>query len=398
MGESHSGRIVIATFGSAGDLFPYIPVANALRERGCEVRFAVPRALTLYLRAIGWQSLALGNGSEMRVFGDARAITTRCDGWSSWRTILVGYIEPTLHADVAAVERLIQAWRPHALIAGSFGVAGRIAAMRLNVPIVDLSLSPQQLEVSAKSSSFALRLRRTVADALRLHQADPAVTEAIWGQSERSLLLHDSTLLGTSTMLGRPVVGYPFWDELPSSSAQLNGVRDWITAQRGRPVFLLTLGSFIGAHSASRIASLCRAISGLGGRTVVLGPSRVGGLTPDEEAGVLTSGYLPLSAVAPGVDAVVHHGGIGTMFGTLLSRKPALILPQAFDQAYNARLIADSGSGLSGQQRPVDECLLQLVEDESFVTTAGAVADQLTAKEDTLSLVCSMISSAGLMD
>ena len=41
-------RIVIATIGSLGDLYPFIAIAKALRARGAEVVLALP------IEAIAW--------------------------------------------------------------------------------------------------------------------------------------------------------------------------------------------------------------------------------------------------------------------------------------------------------------------------------------------------------
>jgi UDP:flavonoid glycosyltransferase YjiC (YdhE family) len=53
-------RVLISTFGSAGDLLPLIPLAHQLATRDHEVVFAVPRSLGLYLRTLGQRAFAFG--------------------------------------------------------------------------------------------------------------------------------------------------------------------------------------------------------------------------------------------------------------------------------------------------------------------------------------------------
>lgn len=94
-------RVLVSVFGSAGDLFPVIPVVQRLRQRGYDVRCAVSRSFSLYLRANFLPTYALGMGAEMRVLDDRRIVTNRFSGSASWRHTITDYVAPTLEGDVA---------------------------------------------------------------------------------------------------------------------------------------------------------------------------------------------------------------------------------------------------------------------------------------------------------
>lgn len=101
---------MVSTFGSAGDLFPLVPIIEALQGRGWEVRVALRRGTGLYLRALGIQTIGLGDGSELRVVTDTRALSTRFDGWESWRRTVAAYVQPYLQADVRTATQWATVW------------------------------------------------------------------------------------------------------------------------------------------------------------------------------------------------------------------------------------------------------------------------------------------------
>jgi rhamnosyltransferase subunit B len=61
---------------------------------------------------------------------------------------------------------------------------------------------------------------------------------------------------------------------------------------------------------------------------------------------VLWQEYVPLRALLPHVDALVHHGGIGTTAEALFAGVPQLVVPLAHDQFDNAARVAALGAGL----------------------------------------------------
>src|SRR5579862_6322653 len=101
-------RIMLSTWGSAGDLFPLIPVAYELRRRDSEVHFACSRALGLYLRGIGFRSSALGSGEELAALSDPLMFTIVDDGWRSWSRLWDRYVAPQLEHEVAIAHRALE--------------------------------------------------------------------------------------------------------------------------------------------------------------------------------------------------------------------------------------------------------------------------------------------------
>lgn len=397
-------RVLVSTFGSAGDLFPLMPIVWRLRELGHDVRCAVPRALGLYLRPAGVATYSLGTGTEMRVFADTDMVNCRFDGWHSWRHTVQGYVAPSLSQDVAALRQLIESWQPDVVVTTSFAAAARVAAHREGVPRLEVSIYPQHAVRLDRSRSFASSLRAAVARELvrdapsgapagESLAVDPAlVTELAWGVNDRSLLLHDPVLLdrapasdqlpGDGPSLSERAVGFPYFDAVPVRPDDVEKVEAWL-GQTDGPVVAVTAGSFLGVRQEQMWEAAARAVDALRVRAVFVGPHRSGRQAPAEGSDVLVLGYVPLSQIAPRVSALVHHGGIGTMFAALRAGRPAAVIPQAFDQTHNARLVEASGAGVDMSRRPagdLEKAIGRLLEDPALSERAATVSQALTPR------------------
>ena len=86
-----------------------------------------------------------------------------------------------------------------------------------------------------------------------------------------------------------------------------------------------------------------------------------------------STGYLPLSQLAPEAQAAIHHGGLGTTFAFVRAGVPAVVRPQAFDQSFNATLVDQAGVGLDASNRDVS---LASHLDTLLGTGRGADGDQ----------------------
>ena len=80
-------RIAFATYGSAGDLFPIVPVVQHLRALGHDATVLATRSLGLYLRAIGLPAVAVGDGREVEAVSDRGLLGLDRDGWGSWERL-----------------------------------------------------------------------------------------------------------------------------------------------------------------------------------------------------------------------------------------------------------------------------------------------------------------------
>jgi MGT family glycosyltransferase len=105
--------------------------------------------------------------------------------------------------------------------------------------------------------------------------------------------------------------------------------------ENGAPPIVFTLGSSAVWVARDFFSESIEAAKRLGRRAVLLiGDER--NLPPTLPEGVMAVDYVPYQALLPKACAVVHHGGVGTTSQALLAGVPALIVPFAFDQSDNA--------------------------------------------------------------
>ncbi|MEU8584214.1 activator-dependent family glycosyltransferase [Streptomyces abikoensis] len=94
--------------------------------------------------------------------------------------------------------------------------------------------------------------------------------------------------------------------------------------------------------------------------------------------------YVPLHALAPTCDAVVHHAGAATLATVARHPVPHLSLHYHYDQPILARKLAEHGAGLElhtseATGRAVREHVLRLLDEPSFRERAAALRDETLA-------------------
>ena len=213
--------------------------------------------------------------------------------------------------------------------------------------------------------------------------ADP--DDMLWGRSDPKLLLYDDALLdGWRRPEWVEVSGFPYRDLRvePGEMTHTPGADG--DGQR----VLVTFGSYLGPLVVDDLhqvvtALAIRAHEGTKDVTevVVAGPRPStwpdDSTAPSRAPPVRFVGFVPLSEILDGCTAVVHHGGIGSMFATLHHGLPALVVPQAFDQPFNARAIAARAAGRNGCADGITAGLDAVLAGDGARQAAQGVARQL---------------------
>jgi UDP:flavonoid glycosyltransferase YjiC (YdhE family) len=142
---------------------------------------------------------------------------------------------------------------------------------------------------------------------------------------------------------------------------------------------VVTLGSFIGVAVEEPWRVAAEAIRACGVRAVFVGAA--GGWAAEQFADrddIVRVGFVPLSKFLPAADALIHHGGIGTTFGALAAGIPSVVLPQAFDQSFNARLVTAAGVGTGADAKTLTERLSEALNGR-FTRSVNAARSSLIA-------------------
>jgi UDP:flavonoid glycosyltransferase YjiC (YdhE family) len=99
---------------------------------------------------------------------------------------------------------------------------------------------------------------------------------------------------------------------------------------------------------------------------------------------VIISTYIPQHDILPWCDAVVAHGGSGTVLGALAHGLPMLVIPQGADQWSNADKVVTAGAGvqLLREELSVDavrECVAALLGEPSYREAASNIEAEIRA-------------------
>ncbi|MFF4224688.1 activator-dependent family glycosyltransferase [Streptomyces abikoensis] len=94
--------------------------------------------------------------------------------------------------------------------------------------------------------------------------------------------------------------------------------------------------------------------------------------------------YVPLHALAPTCDAIIHHAGAGTLATVSRYGVPQLSVPHHFDEPLFARRLAEQGTGLALAPRDaggenIRAHVLRLLTEPSFRERAAALRDEIHA-------------------
>jgi UDP:flavonoid glycosyltransferase YjiC (YdhE family) len=354
--------IVLATFGSLGDLHPHLAIGIGLRQRGHRVTLA---ACESYRDKIVGEGL---NFQRLRPDFGAVAASTRMierafdphkGGEFYVREIVLPHVEqthqdllaacqgadlllihPTLFTAPIVAEKLKLKWLSVVLAPGTFFSAYDppllpplpwLHALRRLGPL------PQHWMFEAMKV-FTKSWTRGV-DEIRKR-------EGVQYRS-RCALLDDmfspyGTLACYSTVFGaaqpdwpKPslITGFPFYDQTQpgESGSELDA---FLSA--GEPPVGFTLGSAaVGAAGDFFEVSLAAA-SQVGCRAVFLTGARAKGQAPASDDRFFFTSYAPYSKLFPRARAVVHQGGVGTLASALRAGVPSLIVPRGLDQPDNA--------------------------------------------------------------
>lgn len=412
-------RIVLSSFGSFGDVYPYIGLALGLRERGHAPVLAMP---AWYRETVEREGLAFHAVRPDIDPSDRETVGRIMDaaGGTEYivRDLILGSLRDSFD-DLTAAARGADLMITHPVT-----FAGPIVAQHERLPWTSTVLAPMSFFSKHDLPVFppipwAKRLERIPGSAGALVALAKRMTRP-WGAPvhalRRELCLppggdpvfegqHSPHLvLGLfSRVLGTPQKDWPA-NVTVTGPITYNGPRggtplstrltDFLNA--GDPPVVFTLGSSAVGAAGSFYHESVEAVRRLGVRAVLLiGPhaeNRPEGVLPD---GVLLEEFAPHAALFPRASVVVHQGGAGTVHQGLLSGKPTLVVPFAHDQPDNAWRV--ERLGVSRTIRPkrytaraVERTLDLLLSEDAFAARAAEVARVVNA-EDGVANACDAI-------
>jgi rhamnosyltransferase subunit B len=407
-------RVLITSFGSYGDLNPYIGLGLALQARGHQPRLAMTPAYRVYVEQVGLDFHPTGPAADP---GDRALLARVMDPMRGAEYLLRHAMMPHLrevYDDLSEAARNTDVVVSHPL-----AFAAPVLCERRGLPWADSVLAPLSFFSNDEPPLLAVPFPLAAA----LHRYNPALMRPVnaigrwlagrWCEPVQTFRQSLGLPRGAnpmvagqfsphlnlalfSSVLAAPQPDWPphtvITGHIPHDAVHGDlpaEVEDFLAA--GPPPVVFTLGSSaVGLPSAAHFYDVsAAAIHALGLRAILLV-----GRSPENKPAILSGDVLvtewaPHSALFPRARAIVHQGGAGTLHTALVSGKPMVVVPFAFDQPDNAARVERLGVArvIYPQQysaRRLKDTLEQLLGDADTAEHAEAIGAIVRAENGPL--------------
>jgi rhamnosyltransferase subunit B len=372
-----SKRIVLSTFGSFGDIHPYLAIALELKARGHLPVIATSEIYREKLDVLGLE------------FRPVRPDLPSYDDTEALLKLTEALIDPK-----SGTERVMKLFtsNPHEvyedldaavegadlLLTHPLPLVGPLVAQKRRLPWVSSVLAPisffsaydppvppqmpalyHLLRLSPVMGRLLYRLASQKLEKvmepiyrLRAELGLPRGEQPLLaGQhSPQMVLALFSSVLAKSQSdwpANTRVTGFPFYDRRDFFGETQTSPELLEFLQAGPPPIVFTLGSSAFWVANEFYRDSIRAAQALGQRALLLiGHARNLPSEPLPE-GVAAFEYAPFGEVLPRALAIVHQGGVGTTGQGLRAGRPVIVVPHAHDQFDNAARVVRLGCGRS---------------------------------------------------
>jgi UDP:flavonoid glycosyltransferase YjiC (YdhE family) len=383
-------KVVLAGYGSRGDVEPCAAVAMELLRRGHDVRMAVSPEMLGFVEWADLGGIACGPDSRKEM-----SPTSDLTGMPN-----------SLSAMLGVAEHFSQVWAERsatltALANGADLILTGIAEQGLSanvteyygIPLAALHFFPRE---HSRVGGLIGRVTKLAEDAQRrelgLPEAEGVSTLALEIQAYDELCFPGAAAKWGERAGRRPFVG-ALTLELPTDADE--DALSWIAG--GTPPIYFGFGSNVHlADPAHTVAMISAACTQLGERALIC--SGATDLTDIPHADhVKIVGAVNHAAIFPACRAVVHHGGAGTTAAGLRAGIPTLVLFSVLleDQPIWAAVVKQLGVGLG--RSFLESSLKTLVADLRNVlaphcrTRAREVAAQMTKPAESLASAADLL-------
>src|SRR5918911_562005 len=369
-------KIVISTFGSFGDVHPYVAIALELKRRGHRPVIATSEIYREKLDALGLELHPVppdlpGYDRPEEV---ARMVSEMIDPKKGPERVFTQFINPHLRG---MYDALLDATRDaDLLVTHVLSLAGPPVVEKTGIPWVSTVLAPismfsnydppvfpqmpwlyQLLKLHPSVSRAAMRVGRLKLDQmaapvyrlraeLGLKRGGNPMLE---GQhSPRMVLALFSSAIARRQPDWPPqtrVTGFCFYDRRDRAGDEQRldpSLLNFLEA--GEPPVVFTLGSSAIYAAGDFYRESVEAARAAGVRALLLTGEPFN--RPEElPEGVAAFDYAPYGDLLPRARAVVHQGGIGTTAQGLRAGIPAIVVPFSHDQFDNGSRVERTGGG-----------------------------------------------------
>jgi UDP:flavonoid glycosyltransferase YjiC (YdhE family) len=416
-------RIAIATFGSFGDLHPYMAIALELKARGHRPVIATTDRYRDKITAAGIDFHAVRPGAEL--FGDERALLEKVMHSSNGPEYVIRELMlPNLrdsHADTLALAKDADLLVSHPL---SYSVS--IVAEQLSKPWAATALQPLMFfsiydppllpkgqflaPLYCRSSWLAAFLfwlarhammrgwDRPIQELRREAGLPPSKGNPFFeGQFSpyANIALFSKQLASPQRdwPANTTVTGFAFYDQQEHGRGMPAELATFLDA--GPPPIVFTLGTSAVMVAGDFYRQALAAATSLDRRAVFLIGKDERNQLGKLPAGMIAAEYAPYSELFPRAAAIVHQAGAGTTGQAMRAGKPMVIVPFSHDQPDHAMRLKRLGISETVPRHActasrLAEALRRVLNDPRYAANAARVGEEVRA-ENGVQLACDVL-------
>ncbi|MDE0314754.1 MAG: glycosyltransferase [Candidatus Poribacteria bacterium] len=353
-------KIAIAAWGTTGDVYPVLALAERLLKRKHQVRVCAPSIYKDKILDIGADFYEVGVPFDLAEFH--QTMDTVIAMRDPMAPLLLIAKEGILRRGQKWYNDCLTAMKGYDLaICHSIDIPGQEAAIRNGLPWLTVTYCPGFIKIPDNALYLFPNWSRTfnaiVWKLIRLrlrYAVDPLFNQFIAsvGGKPRATVASDEmysphlNLIAASPALCQPGDFPPnhkftgIWhlaqpDYVPSSE-----LTDFLAD--GPPPIVITFGSMGGSNSRETTEILMNAVKMINQRVII----QAGwGLLGTQDAGedIFCTEYVPHQWLFPQISCVVHHGGAGTTASVCRAKVPSVVVPHIADQFYWGKLLFGLG-------------------------------------------------------
>jgi rhamnosyltransferase subunit B len=347
-------NFLLVSYGSAGDIHPYLALGKALRLHKHRVIFITNEYFRSAVEFAGLEFKKVGTKEEYESISQSPLLF---DSTKAFEFVAKEVIMKHMREYYDAIKSLAN--EDAVLIAQSIAPAARIAHEKLGIPYATFNLQPMSIWSIHQPPRFSglaipgflpLWLKSYILNAANKHVIDkqfaPGINKFLSElgiPAQKNFFTHwlyspQKVIVAFPEWFAKPAVDWPSHTTLTGfisldNKEELSPEMQHFLAS-GDPPLVFTAGSAM-QHAKTFFKTAVEVMQRLNYRAIFI-TSFPKQLPAKLSNNTFVCSFASYPQLFPKVKAVIHHGGIGTIAHVLAAGKPQLIVPFAHDQPDNA--------------------------------------------------------------
>ncbi|MEU3624285.1 MGT family glycosyl transferase [Amycolatopsis coloradensis] len=360
-------RVLFTFAGGNGHFRPLLPIARALADAGHTIAFTGEPLMVPIVEAAGFAVFPSGPnlGSE----GERHPLLP-VDRDREDADLRDGFVRRTAPRRAEDVLALCEDWAPDLLVCDEADHGAMIVAEKLGLPHATVLVT----------AAGALIRPDLVEDALNeVRAAHGLPPQRNLEMAYRHLVLSPFPASFRDPRFPLPPTAESFHIPVPGRGP----APDWYV--EGRPTLYFTLGTIFNTESGDLFARVLAGLREVDATCVVT----VGNLIDPTEFGpqpdhIHLAKYLPQDDILPYCDAVLTHGGSGSLLGAIAHGLPMALLPMGADQPHNGDRVTELGLGtvldvIEATPDDIRDAVSSVLREPAYRETARRLRDEVAA-------------------